>query len=269
MSQRPRLVINADDFGCSPRIDEGILACHAAGTVNATSLLVTFPERLPESVLLLKNQPSLSPGLHLDLTWGPEAWPRKLGLTTHSGCTVRTAGRLLRHLLGGRISRTALREAVRQQFVRYAETGLPLTHVDTHQHVLCLPGVFQVVNDCCREYGVNYLRIPREAAHGAHGGGWKRLVMAMFAWGKRYGRAFHVAGTVNSGRWREAELLAVLDRLPQGAMTEIVTHPGSCGQHSELPDKLAACREAELQALTSPGLKDRLNSITFENFSHA
>ena len=35
-----RLVVNADDFGLSPGVNEGILEAHANGIVTSTSLMV-------------------------------------------------------------------------------------------------------------------------------------------------------------------------------------------------------------------------------------
>src|SRR5689334_25439525 len=38
-----RLIVNADDFGLSPGVNDGILEAHAAGVVSSVSVLVNAP----------------------------------------------------------------------------------------------------------------------------------------------------------------------------------------------------------------------------------
>src|SRR2546430_17067230 len=43
MTDPPRLVVNADDFGLSTGVNRGILEAHAAGVVSSVSVLVNAP----------------------------------------------------------------------------------------------------------------------------------------------------------------------------------------------------------------------------------
>ena len=43
MTEPPRLVVNADDFGLSTGVNRGILEAHAAGVVSSVSVLVNTP----------------------------------------------------------------------------------------------------------------------------------------------------------------------------------------------------------------------------------
>src|SRR5438067_10426812 len=69
MTDAPRLVINADDFGLSAGVNRGILEAHAAGTVSSTSLLVNAPG-FADAVRGARSAPGLGVGLHLNLTAG-------------------------------------------------------------------------------------------------------------------------------------------------------------------------------------------------------
>jgi predicted glycoside hydrolase/deacetylase ChbG (UPF0249 family) len=57
------LIVNADDFGLSPGVTEGIVEAHTRGVVTSTSLMVCAPaaERAAEAA---REHPSLSVGLH-------------------------------------------------------------------------------------------------------------------------------------------------------------------------------------------------------------
>jgi len=51
--QRPaiRLIVNADDFGISERVNDGIVMAHRAGIVTATSLMAVGVLRAGRAVL--------------------------------------------------------------------------------------------------------------------------------------------------------------------------------------------------------------------------
>jgi len=57
------LIVNADDFGMTWGISEGIIQAHKAGIVTSTSLMVNFPGAL-HATKLAKQNPKLTVGLH-------------------------------------------------------------------------------------------------------------------------------------------------------------------------------------------------------------
>jgi chitin disaccharide deacetylase len=59
------LVVNADDFGMSPGVNEGIVDAHVHGIVTSASLMVGRPGS-EHAAALLDAHPSLSVGLHLE-----------------------------------------------------------------------------------------------------------------------------------------------------------------------------------------------------------
>jgi predicted glycoside hydrolase/deacetylase ChbG (UPF0249 family) len=60
-----RLVVNADDLGMSPGVNEGILEAHAHGIVTSASLMVSRPGA-EHAAALLEAHPELSVGLHFE-----------------------------------------------------------------------------------------------------------------------------------------------------------------------------------------------------------
>ena len=53
------LIVNADDFGASRGVNQGIIDCHARGIVTNTSLMVTG-NAVDEAVSLSREHPHLS-----------------------------------------------------------------------------------------------------------------------------------------------------------------------------------------------------------------
>ncbi|HWC86586.1 MAG TPA: ChbG/HpnK family deacetylase, partial [Solirubrobacteraceae bacterium] len=65
MSERV-LIVNADDFGASAGINDGIVEAHASGIVTSTSLMV-MGAAADHAVALAREHPALGIGLHLEL----------------------------------------------------------------------------------------------------------------------------------------------------------------------------------------------------------
>jgi chitin disaccharide deacetylase len=59
------LVVNADDLGLSPGVNEGIFAAHATGIVTSASLMVSRPGS-EHAAAVLRDHPALSVGLHFE-----------------------------------------------------------------------------------------------------------------------------------------------------------------------------------------------------------
>jgi len=61
------LIVNADDFGLSPGLTDGILEAHRGGILTSTSMIVTS-DQAEDAARLAARQPALSIGLHARLT---------------------------------------------------------------------------------------------------------------------------------------------------------------------------------------------------------
>ena len=107
------LVVNADDFGHSEPVNDGILEAHERGIVTSASLMV----RRPGADGAVAAAPaSLAVGLHVELgewTFRDGAW--------HGA---------------GEVPPERVAAEVRSQLERFRElTGRDPTHLDSHQHV--------------------------------------------------------------------------------------------------------------------------------------
>ena len=66
MADERYLIVNADDFGQSHGINQGIIEAHERGIVTSASLMTRWLGA-GEAALYAREHPQLSVGLHLDL----------------------------------------------------------------------------------------------------------------------------------------------------------------------------------------------------------
>ena len=64
MKARKQLVVNADDFGFTPDVNDGIVEAHREGILTATTLMANG-EAFEHAVELARQNPSLDVGV----TW--------------------------------------------------------------------------------------------------------------------------------------------------------------------------------------------------------
>lgn len=64
-----KIIINADDFGFSNSINNGIIDAYKEGLISSTSIMINMPYA-EEAILKWKENKSLGLGLHINLTQG-------------------------------------------------------------------------------------------------------------------------------------------------------------------------------------------------------
>jgi predicted glycoside hydrolase/deacetylase ChbG (UPF0249 family) len=144
------LTITADDFGIGYETSRGIVDCHLACAVQATSVMVTTKEHLERSLPLLERAPRLRPGLHLMLT---SRAGRLLAAGASSGLLdadghCYSLPKLYLRCKSRRVSHTALRDEILAQVDRFTHLlGRPPAHLDAHHHAHQLPIVRHVIAD--------------------------------------------------------------------------------------------------------------------------
>jgi predicted glycoside hydrolase/deacetylase ChbG (UPF0249 family) len=137
-----KLVVNADDFGRSSRINQGIIEAHQKGIVNSTSLMTTR-EGFDEALRLARENPKLGIGLHLDLD---DFFEVEHGV-----------GRLIRYKDAG-LPLSAIAEATEAQLKKILQTGLPIDHLDGHHHSHLRPELFATIAALAAKYKIKVIR---------------------------------------------------------------------------------------------------------------
>jgi predicted glycoside hydrolase/deacetylase ChbG (UPF0249 family) len=260
---RRRLIVNADDFGFTPAVTDGILEAHAAGAVTSTSMMVRCAG-WDDGVRRARATPTLGVGLHLNLLVGvPLAGAPSL-TDARSGRYVPLATMVRRALLG-RIDAGEVTAECEAQLAALADAGIPCTHIDSHRHVHALPVIRRAVAAVACRRGLP-LRRPVESHFRAAGGLASQIHRGLIgvSWrvtsigAPRTRAADHFIGVSMQGADRFAQQLAsAIDGLSSGT-TEIMVHPGRVDDALVAIDGYTTQRERELAALLSPVLRERL-----------
>lgn len=240
------LVVNADDFGFTRDVNQGIVEAHRNGILTSATLMATGAA-FDDAVRLACENPSLDVGCHLVLVGSPgfpEAIPQ---------------------LIVG-IRKMPVYDLLAAQVSKIVRAGIEPTHLDTHKHTHLLPPVLDAVARISEEFKIPWVRRPFDFPMEAGGIGWgKRAVSsAMGAMRGRFQRILashgclstdHFAGFRMTGNYDATYLEKLIRELPEGS-TEFMCHPGHCTEELRAErTRLKDSREAELRALTDPKVR--------------
>ena len=223
-----RLIVNADDFGFTRDVNEGIVHAHRTGILTATTLMATG-RSFEHAVALAREDPGLDVGVHLVLV-GAEGYPA-------------TVSQLVAAVALGRIR---IHDELARQVQKILDAGIQPSHLDTHKHTHMLPPVLEAMARIAQEFRIPWvrrpipLRVPFLTSMLQH-----RLVQR----GCR--TTDHFAGFEITGGYDTRGLASVIRNLPEG-VTEFMCHPGFCGDELRAAStRLKDSRRIELEALTS------------------
>ncbi|HLL56113.1 MAG TPA: ChbG/HpnK family deacetylase [Myxococcaceae bacterium] len=262
-----RLVINADDLGLHPAIDEGILEAHREGLLTSATVLAMGPNAA-DAVARARAQ-GLALGLHLCLsTRLPPAAPAGAVPTVAPGGRMRQAwSDVAAARARGQLDLAEVEREFRAQLQRLRDLGAEPDHLDGHQHLHLLPGIAAVVGRIARDHGLpvrwprelpepSWLRRPGPALKTAILAGLSFATSATVPRGVRRVRGW---GVYDAGGLSEARLLHLLDRLPPGDH-ELGCHPGHAP--SDVPEEPGWRYgwELELAALCSPKARAKVEA---------
>ncbi|HXP88755.1 MAG TPA: ChbG/HpnK family deacetylase [Bryobacteraceae bacterium] len=248
-----RLVVNADDFGFTRDVNQGIVEAHQRGILTATTLMATGAA-FDDAVCLARETPTLDIGCHLVLV-GQPPYPS-------------TVARLIAAVALGRIR---IYDELQAQVRRILEAGLQPTHLDTHKHTHLLPQVLDAVARISEEFKIPWVRRPFDFE--GHPGGpsvksaWANRAMALMR--PRFARVLpahgcrstdHFSGFAVTGHYSAEYLIQLIPALPEGS-TEFMCHPGICGPElRSARTRLKDSRRQELDALTDPSVRAALDA---------
>jgi predicted glycoside hydrolase/deacetylase ChbG (UPF0249 family) len=263
-----QLIVNADDFGFTRDVNQGIVEAHRRGILTAATLMANGAA-FEDAVRLARDTPTLDIGCHLVLI-GPS-----------SLITGRPLPATVPQLLAA-LARREIRpyDELAAQIRKIEAAGIRPTHLDTHKHTHLAPPVLDAVAQLAEEHGIRWVRRPFDFPLTAVPvPALKRLTSrALGVMRRRFHRVLaargcrttdHFAGFQITGRFRAAELVDLLSVLPDGS-TELMCHPGRCGPELRAArTRLKESREQELNALLATEVREALdrNGIELVNYA--
>ncbi len=274
-----RLIVTADDVGLHEGMTLGAVRAHREGIVTACSLAATG-EAFSHAVEQLRECPALEVGVHLTLVDArPLLPPAQVPSLVAGGGRFASGYRtfLARYALG-RLSAADVERELRAQVARIVDANLAPSHLNSHQHLHLLPGLFEIVTRIALEHRIPYVRIvddrgpwsaspPRRAAIACLSQLGRRARARAAAAGLRTNTAtvgVACAGHLDSPRLIEA--LACVEGL-----TELVAHPGVNGRGIASAYGWSYDWDAETSALCGPAPQRAVerNGITLSGVRRA
>lgn len=223
------LIINADDYGLWPTVNQGILDAWAQQSISDCTVLANAADL--DSLLARAGETALPVGIHLNLTFGvPLSNPADIpALVTATGEFMK------RQQWNIPLPVEQIRHELQLQVQRVLATGWKPSHLDTHHHVHLYPEIYTVVAELAHQ-----LQLPVRAVNAEMR---EQLRQEGIRTPEHFSMAFY-------GEHATVDRLIELTETCPGGTLEIMSHPGHVTP--DLPSSYRDQREHEFAALTSP-----------------
>jgi len=267
-----RLIINADDLGADEARNAGIFEAIRAGIVTSASILPNGPG-YPDALKKIQSASfkNVSWGVHLNLSEGKPVSANPLPLLGPDGVFLgKVPSQRLLMRQGDRDLENEIAREIDAQITLLETSGIPLSHVDGHQHVHVFPAVLREMIGVARKHHIPWVRIPDEPEPTSPDFTLPPSVREEARFFTRLGQTarpliaasgLHATdyfyGLYLKGYFSIRSLESVLRCLPDG-LTELMAHPGRVTENPlETPFSSFSTpdREGELETLLNTKLR--------------
>lgn len=221
------VLFNADDFGLTAGVTDGIISAFQHGVIQSTTLMMNGLA-VDEAIKQAKQHPKLLTGIHLTLTWGKplrsdvDLLVDDKGFFKYSKTNINIFNK--RELL-------QIEAEWRTQIHTFINSGLILHHIDSHHHVHGWPEVKDIVIMLAEEFAVPVRYAESLNTH-------PQILLTEQLW----------LGFFNDGV--NKNVLQQLKKLDVPSI-EVMTHPGFVDNDLKRVSSYVHKREEELEILCS------------------
>jgi predicted glycoside hydrolase/deacetylase ChbG (UPF0249 family) len=227
-----RLIINADDYGLCTEVNSAVEQLIGAGRLRSVSMLANFSS-FDECAHFLISKPSVSAGVHLNIIEGRPVSAASMikPLLDSDGAFVSLNRVLSRWFTRPVIVEDAIEREWSAQLELVLASGLPISHLDSHQHIHAFPPFWRIAQRLCHSYDIKGLRFPFERnSKGRRIAGFALRNIARYSRSMYSGSSAvlndHFLGFTRVGHYSTKELIADLSDLADG-VTELCIHPST------------------------------------------
>lgn len=226
-----KLIINADDYGICPEVNQAIENLIKLNKLRNVSVLANS-FFLAETVEFLLNHPSCSVGIHLNTVEGVSLLPNEQVqiLLNPKGQFADLQQILFRWVKSPFAVTKAIEAEWRRQIEVLLNQGLRITHADSHQHIHAFPPFAGILSKLCCEYKIPCLRLPGEKNRMSE----RRLSAFFLRQSSNLSKKLFLnrqiiinqnfLGFKRAGTYGENEMISDLKTLKSG-LTELIFHP--------------------------------------------
>jgi predicted glycoside hydrolase/deacetylase ChbG (UPF0249 family) len=272
-----RLIVNADDYGRTAGVVEGILRAHQQGIVTSTTAMMNMPG-IEDALRRAQSCPELGLGVHLVFSsWRPLLPPEQIpSLVDADGAFL---GQKAVWTQPEAIQRDELQAELTAQVERFqALTGHVPDHLDCHQFVHFHPLFFAIYVELAAQWDLPIrAAFPPEEALSQAAATVPLIEDLLFsevldmlyqdrdlAQASRVRHPDHFIGSFYGEEAVTLEnLLAILENLSEGT-TELMCHPGLTDEKLLAQSLYGRPREKELELLCHPRVRDKVDELGIE-----
>ncbi len=284
------LIINADDFGWSRGVNEGIIKSHEEGILTSTTLFANAPASR-DAIYLAEKTPTLDVGVHLCYgPWAPILPISQLNaIFTKAGHAKFSTFKLWNAVILSKSVREQLYLHFKSQIEHIKMLGLNPTHLDTHKHLHFCPVIMQIVCKLADEFNIPAIRVPIEHPFVPLVGPvnpkarlalcvllFPALISSLYFAYIKYGlkTPHRLIGIPQTGHWTKQRFLNTLKNIAEykgiAQIFEIMVHPGKPEGLDAKETRLIESRKTELDILTDNEVKEFIskwdNILIMTNF---
>lgn len=269
-----RIIVNADDFGLTEGINRGVIDALRYGIITRASIM-PCATAFDHAVSLVKQNPGLNIGIHLTLVGErPVSSADKIkSLIESDGTFYKNHQAFSVKYFSKKIKLNEIYDEFEAQIKKILNTGIKVNHIDSHQHLHMLPGIFEQSISLAKKFEIKNIRITRQD-YSSIGSFRELALVAMNSLSltkhKKKLSASDICFTNNfwgfkkGGLIKEKDLLDFFDRIKPG-ITEVMCHPGYSDQeYVHRYSHWGYSPDEELKALTSQNVKNKLKSEKIE-----
>ncbi|MGL4362920.1 MAG: chitin disaccharide deacetylase [Cellulosilyticaceae bacterium] len=142
-----KLIVNADDMGLCESVNYGIISAYQKGIVTSCTIMAGMPG-FEHAIELLKQNPKLGTGVHMTLSL------HRPVLENHK-TIVDKEGKFHRRITSELLENVDLEEVYQEfcaQIEKVQNTGIEVSHLDSHHHVHTLKELAPVIKRITEKY---------------------------------------------------------------------------------------------------------------------
>lgn len=148
-------IVNADDLGTSESINDKIFELMESGLVTSATIITNAPA-FEHAVQQIWKFPQCSFGVHLNLTvFRPLTYSKTIEQILGDDGSLST--KLYDASFSGDLLEVLQKELF-AQVQRAFDTGVPVSHFDSHHHIHTIPQLFFILKSLQRHFGIRKVR---------------------------------------------------------------------------------------------------------------
>lgn len=164
MTNNPKLIINADGYGFTPGVNDGIIKTFEAGLVSSTSCTPNFGF-LNEAGEVQRQFPHISFGIHFNLSVGKPLSPPEQVRSLLNDKDEFVGAELLKRIFRREAKMEEMETELRAQAAILADQGVKISHFDGHQNRHLWPMYFEACLNTARSFGIRGVRSHRRTLY--------------------------------------------------------------------------------------------------------